>query len=624
MYVAAGAAFSKPACQIEPPSATAAFSAAGCPRYRETTYVAMSNVVRASQLFLPTLKDAPADAVASSHQLLVRAGFIRQLGAGLYTSLPLGRRSLRKLEHILRGEMEAIGAQEFLLPSLHPAELWRASGRWDAIDDTMFRLTDRRGGDYCLAMTHEEVFTALAAAGLRSYRQLPQIWYQIGLKFRDEPRPKAGLLRVREFQMKDAYSFDLAADGLDRSFERVRGAYERIFARCELQALPAEAFSGAMGGRESIEFVLATDVGEDRVVRCDTCDYVANVEIARSRPEPVLGDTDADHGPDTLECFATPGVLTIDALASAPYGVPPSRQLKTLVYIADNAPVVAVLRGNHTLNESKLQVATGAARVRPAQADEILRVMGAHAGSLGGVDFRRAPVLVDDALDGRAGMVTGANRDGFHLRGVDVARDILDASRDALTGSQARLADLRTVLDGDGCPGCTGTLASFAALEIGHIFKFGSRYSIPLSATVLDAEGEDVPLMMGSYGIGLGRLLAAVVEQHHDEHGIVWPMSLAPFGATVLTLGVDPELEPIAEAVAADLAAAGCDVLYDDREERAGVKLNDADLIGIPLRITVSRRGLADNTVEYKLRAQPTSQRIPSNEVGARFRQLRA
>jgi prolyl-tRNA synthetase len=595
----------------------------------------MSSVLRASQLFLPTLKDAPADAVAASHQLLVRAGFIRQLGAGLYTSLPLGRRSLRKLEHVLRGEMEAIGAQEFLLPSLHPAELWRASGRWDAIDDTMFRLTDRRGGDYCLAMTHEEVFTALAAAGLRSYRQLPQIWYQIGLKFRDEPRPKAGLLRVREFQMKDAYSFDLDADGLDRSFERVRGAYERIFARCELQPLPAEAFSGAMGGRESIEFVIATDVGEDRVVRCDTCDYVANAEIARSRFEPVLGDTDAEHdldtlerlatpgrSLDTLERFATPGVLTIDALASAPYAVPPSRQLKTLVYVADDAPVVAIVRGDHALNESKLQVATGAARVRPAQADEILQIMGAHAGSLGGVDFHRAPVLVDEALGGRTGMVTGANRDGFHLRGVDVARHILDGSRDVLTGSQARLVDLRTVLAGEGCRQCTGTLASFSALEIGHIFKFGSRYSIPLSATVLDARGEDVPLMMGSYGIGLGRLLAAVVEQHHDEHGIVWPMALAPFDATVLTLGVDPELDAIAEAVAADLAAAGGDVLYDDREERAGVKLNDADLIGIPLRITVSRRGLADNTVEWKLRADRASQRLPREEIGSRFRQL--
>jgi prolyl-tRNA synthetase len=607
----------------------------------------MSSVVRASQLFLPTLKDAPADAVAASHQLLVRAGFIRQLGAGLYTSLPLGRRSLRKLEHILRSEMDAIGAQEFLLPSLHPAELWRASGRWDTVDDTMFRLHDRRGGEYCLAMTHEEVFTALAAAGVRSYRQLPQLWYQIGLKFRDEPRPKAGLLRVREFQMKDAYSFDLDAAGLDRSFERMRGAYARIFDRCELRAVPAEAFSGAMGGRESVEFVVATDVGEDTVVSCEMCRYVANVEIARSRLAPILDDLDQlppdtrpatqrDTRPETRPAaqrdvpagaqapsadapltFATPGVLTIDALAGPPYGIHPTRQLKTLVYVADGAPVVAVVRGDHALNEAKLQVATGAGQLRPAQADEILALMGAHAGSLGAVGFHAAPILVDEPLADRTGMVTGANRDGFHLRGVDVARDILG-------GSGARLADLRTVAAGEGCPRCAGTLESFSALEVGHIFKFGTRYSVPLSAAVLDADGADTPLMMGSYGIGLGRLLAAVVEQHHDDSGIIWPMALAPFAATVLTLGVDPDLEPVAEAVAAELAALGFDVLYDDRHERAGVKLNDADLIGIPLRLSVSRRGLADSTVEWKLRAEHTSQRLPVADVAAHARELRA
>ena len=471
----------------------------------------------------------------------------------------------------------------------------------------MFRLRDRRGGDYCLAMTHEEAFTALAAAELQSYRQLPQIWYQIGLKFRDEPRPRAGLLRVREFQMKDAYTFDLDAAGLDASFERMRAAYERIFARCDVQALPAQASSGAMGGRESIEFVVATPAGEDHVVRCTACAYVANVEVACSRI-PTLHDEHA-----TLEEFATPGIVTIDALAAEPFNVPPQRQLKTLVYVADGEPVVAVVRGDHLLSEAKLQNATGAALVRPALTEEILALMGAHPGSLGAVGFTGAPVLLDEAVRARGGMVTGANRDGFHVRGVDVARDLLP---------RARVVDLRTVTGGEGCPVCEGTLDSFQALEVGHIFKFGTRYSVPLGATVLDADGNDVPLVMGSYGIGLGRLLAAVVEQHHDRDGIIWPLALAPFAATVLTLGQSAELAQIAEKVVADLARSGMDVLYDDREERPGVKLKDADLIGIPLRISVSPRGLADSTVEWKLRAEQTSERVSLSDVAQRTRQF--
>jgi prolyl-tRNA synthetase len=570
----------------------------------------MSSAFRASRLFLPTLTEAPADAVAASHQLLVRAGFVRQLGAGLYSLLPLGRRSLGKLERILRDEMQRVGAQEFLLPSLHPAELWRASGRWDAIDETMFRLQDRRGGDYCLAMTHEEAFTALAAAELRSYRQLPQCWYQIGLKFRDEPRPRAGLLRVREFMMKDAYTFDVDSAGLNASFERMRAAYERIFTRCGVQALAARAFSGAMGGRDSIEFVVSTPAGEDHVIACTSCAYVANVEVACSRI-PTLQDAEPELA--APEAFATPGVLTIDALAGPPFNVQPRGQLKTLVYVADGEALVAVVRGDHLLNESKLQDASGAAAVRPARTEEIVDLMGAHPGSLGAVGFTGAPVLVDEALRGRTNMVTGANRDGFHLRGVDVGRDVLSG--------RARLVDLRVVAAGEGCPDCDGTLESFAALEVGHIFKFGTRYSVPLSATVLDADGRDVPLEMGSYGIGLGRLLAAVVEQHHDAQGIIWPVSVAPFAATVLTLGADAELTRIAEQVVADLENAGLDVLFDDREERAGVKLKDADLIGIPLRIAISQRGLTDSSLEWKLRSEPASQRIGVAEVAQRARE---
>jgi prolyl-tRNA synthetase len=517
---------------------------------------------------------------------------------------------MRKLEAILRDEMEAVGAQEFLLPSLHPAEVWRTSGRWEDIDETMFRLRDRHGGDYCLAMTHEEVFTLIARSELSSYRQLPQRWYQIGLKFRDEPRPKAGLLRVREFQMKDAYSFDLDQAGLDVSFERMRAAYARIFARCGVDARPTQADSGAMGGSESIEFVTRTPAGEDEIVECAACGYRANVEVARSRIPPVLDDGPADSRKPEL--FATPGVVTIDALSAPPYNVPPQRQLKTLVYVADARLVVAVLRGDHALNLIKLQAATGARAVRPARTDEVVELLGAHPGSLGAAHFSATRVLVDEAVQNRRNMVTGANRDGFHVRGVDVARDVVH-------GEHANVVDLRTVAAGDGCPTCGAPLECFSALEVGHIFKLGTRYSASMGATVLCADGTPVSLVMGSYGIGLGRLLAAVVEQNHDRDGIVWPAALAPFDATVLTLGDEPELAELAETVIGHLSAAGLDVLYDERDQRPGVKFKDADLIGIPLRIGVGRRGLAQNAVEWKRRCEPSSELVPLNEFADRL-----
>jgi prolyl-tRNA synthetase len=572
----------------------------------------MSPVTRASQLFMPTLKQAPVDAVAPSHQLLVRAGFIRQLGAGLYTYLPLGRRTLSRIERILRVEMRAAGAEEFLPPSLHPSDLWRASGRWDAIDETMFRLRDRRGGDYCLAMTHEEVFAAIARSDLNSYRQLPQRWFQIGPKFRDESRPRAGLLRVREFLMKDAYSFDLDPAGLDRSFAAMKAAYARIYARCGLNALPAEAFSGSMGGRESIEFVVQTEVGEDVVAHCAECGYTANIEVARSRIASVSDERSTLVG---VESFPTPGIVTIDALAAPPYGVAPERQLKTLVYVADDRPVVAVVRGDDTLNEAKLQLEMEAGTVRPAQVDEVFALMGAHPGSLGAVNFGSATVLVDRTLQGRTNLVTGANRDGFHLRGVDLERDVLQRPH-------ARLADLRTMRGGEGCPECVGVLDCFPALEVGHIFKQGTRYTARLGATVLGADGAEVPLVMGAYGIGLGRLMAAVVEAHHDADGIIWPRSLAPFDATVLTLGAEPELTVLADQAICELQEAGLDVLYDDRDERAGVKFKDADLIGIPLRIGVGRRRLAANSVELKVRGADTVEVVRLEDLAARCQTL--
>jgi len=592
-------------------------------------------VTRMSRAFIPTLKEAPVDAVAVSHQLLVRGGFVRQLGAGLYSYLPLALRSLAKIEAIIREEMDVIGGQELRLPALHPAEIWRQSGRWEVMGDEMFRLTDRRGSEYGLGMTHEEIITLLARDELRSYRELPQVWYQIQTKFRDEPRPKSGLLRVREFPMKDAYTLDLDQAGLDRAFEAQRGAYERIFRRCGVEAVMVQAHSGAMGGSGSAEFMARTEAGEDVVVACPACGYAANVETATSRvleapaftPHP-LAPIIPTMGPPTPTApasgrggegtgsrrFATPGVQTIEALAQPPYNVPADRQLKTLVYVADDRPVVAVVRGDHTLSEAKLQTALGASAVRPAQTEEVVALMGAHPGSLGAVGFTRAPVLVDQVLLGRDNMVTGANEDGFHLRSVDVERDVL--------AHGGRLADLRTVQAGEQCPRCDGRLELYKALELGHIFKLGTRYSDPLGAHVLTAEGTATPILMGSYGIGIGRVMAAAIELHHDADGIIWPWSIAPYQAHVLTLGGEPALAELANEVVAALEGAGLDVLYDDRDARAGVKFKDADLLGMPLRLAVGRRGLADRAVEWKRRAGGEVEMVPLADLPERLRAL--
>ena len=567
------------------------------------------NVVRASKAFIPTLKEAPTDAQVASHRLLVRAGFVRQLGAGLYDYLPLARRSLAKIEAIIREEMSAIGAQEFYLPALHPAEIWKESGRWEVMGDNMFRLKDRKGGDYCLGMTHEEIFTAIARDELRSYRQLPQVWYQIQAKFRDEPRPKSGLLRVRQFTMKDAYSFDVDQAGLDRSYDDQKGAYEKIFTRCGLDFVAVQAHSGAMGGSGSQEFMVRTDAGEDLVAACARCRYAANTETATSRLE-ALPD---QPGPAALEKFATPGVVTIEALQRQPYGVGARRQLKTLVYVADGALVLAVVRGDHDLNEAKLQTATGAADVRPAHPEEIFALLGAHPGSLGAVGVTKAPVFVDPAVADRTNMVTGANEDGFHVRGVDVRRDLL---------GHGKLAELRSVKAGEGCPRCDGTLDVFKALEIGHIFKLGTKYSDSLKANVLKADGVETPIVMGSYGIGVERILAAAIELHHDQDGIRWPMAIAPFHVTVLPLGKEPELTEAADRVVAELGAAGVEVLYDDRDERPGVKFKDADLIGIPLRLAIGKKGLAEGKVEWKVRGVKDVELVPLGEVAAKVAAL--
>jgi prolyl-tRNA synthetase len=474
----------------------------------------------------------------------------------------------------------------------------------------MFRLKDRKGADLCLAMTHEEIFTVLARAELRSYRQLPQTWYQIQTKFRDELRPKSGLLRVRQFTMKDSYSFDLDRVGLDKAFEDHRQAYVRIFGRCALKTIQVDAHSGAMGGSGSTEFMVPTEAGEDLIASCESCGYAANTEKAESRPETADKYKAAGESP-ALEEFPTPGVLTIEALAAKPHAVPADQQLKTLVYVGDEKPVIAIVRGDDQLNEAKLQTASGASVLRPAHPEEIQRWMGAKPGSLGGVGLasKGLRIFLDTRLVGLSGLVTGANRDGFHLRNVSVPRDLAHTTS----------ADLRTVSAGEPCPRCGHPLTVGKALEVGHIFKLGTRYSETMGARVLDEGGKEVPIVMGSYGIGVERILAGAVELHHDGDGIRMPMSIAPFHLALLPLQMqDAAVREAAEKLYRELTEAGVEVLLDDRDERAGVKFKDADLIGLPLRIAVGKKGLAEGKVEWKQRGAKDVELVAAGEVVGR------
>ena len=564
--------------------------------------------MRMSKSFVPTLKEVPADATVASHQLLVRAGYIRQLAAGIYSILPLAQRSLLKIANIVREEMNGIGGQEFHLPALNPREVWEESGRYAIMGDNMFRLKDRKGADLVLAMTHEEIFTTLARAELRSYRQLPQTWYQIQTKFRDEPRPKSGLLRVRQFTMKDSYSFDLDLADLDKSFEAHRQAYVKIFGRCGLRTIQVDAHSGAMGGSGSTEFMVPTEAGEDLIASCENCGYAANTEKAESRVETPDKYKAPGESP-ALEEFATPGVLTIEALAARPYSVPADQQLKTLIYVADDEPVIAIVRGDDQLNEAKLQTATAAQILRPAHPEEIQKWMGAKPGSLGGVGTRDLRVFIDNRLRGLSGLVTGANKEGYHLRHVSVPRDL----------SHARSADLRTVNAGEGCPRCANPLALGKALEVGHIFKLGTRYSESMGARVLDESGKEVPIVMGSYGIGIERILAGAVELHHDADGIRMPLAIAPFHLALLPLQMqDAAVRDAATRLYRELGEAGVEVLLDDRDERAGVKFKDADLIGLPLRIALGKKGLAEGKVEWKVRGSAQMELVALGDVVAR------
>jgi len=548
-------------------------------------------IARASQLFLPTLREPPADAEAASHRLLVRGGFIRQVGAGLFTFLPLGWRVHQKVVQIIREEMNAIGGQEMLCPVLTPAELWERTGRI-AISQ-LFKLTDSSGRPFVLPLSHEETMT-FHARELQSYKQLPQVWYHFSTKERDEPRPRGGLLRVREFIMKDSYSFDRDPAGLDERFEAHRGAYERMFERCALEVYYVEAESGIMGGKESMGFLAPTGSGENELMRCENGDYFADIEAARGVPRA----PDFPERLDAPEQVETPGVATIEELSEL-LGIDPAATSKAMPVVVGDRVVLALVRGDDRVSEEKLETIFESA-FRPSTDDEIRAAFGAGGGSLGpvGVDV---DVIADEAL--REGQfVAGANRDGWHLRGVEAWRDY-----------EPRFADIRQAREGDACPLCGGRLIVQTAIEVGHIFKLGTFHSDALDATFLDEDGQERTIVMGSYGIGPARTIAAVVEQNHDENGIVWPGSLAPYDVHVVVL---PGLEEQGEEVAAALDAGGRDVLLDDRDLRAGEKFADADLIGCPWRVTVGKKTQEDGAVDLRRRESGEERRVPIAEVG--------
>jgi prolyl-tRNA synthetase len=583
---------------------------------------------RWSQLFIPTLREAPADAEVASHKLLVRAGYIRQLGAGIYSFLFLGNRSTQKIMGIVREEMDKIG-QEFYLPALNPREVWEASGRWTAMGENMFRLKDRKGADLCLGMTHEEVMTDIARKELRSYKQLPQIWYQIQTKFRDEPRPKSGLLRVRQFIMKDAYSFDIDAAGLDVSYQKHHDTYCRIFDRCGLKYMVIDAHSGAMGGSKSQEFMVRTPAGEDLIVSCEKCNYAANMEKATSKLASVE-DLKPEGDGQPLEVH-TPGQKTIEDVARF-LGVSPKNKIKTLAMMiteedaktgkAHARAVVLLMRGDHQMNEAKLSTAVGGKESRPMQEEEIVNLFHSPAGYLGplGIDWAKdmhdstKPILlVDKALEGRVNLIGGANKENYHVKHLTPGK----------TFHPTAFVDLRSVTAGEDCPNCGSPLRIDTAVEIGHIFKLGYKYSESMGARVLDHNGKEVAPIMGSYGIGIERILTAAVEQNNDENGFWLAPSIAPFDVVIVsTNSKDEAIRHASEDIAGQLEAAGFDVLLDDRDERPGVKFKDADLVGIPFRINVGKK-VTEDTVEVVQRSTLHKEDVKISAITGHFQKLR-
>jgi len=570
--------------------------------------------MRWTQTLVPTLREAPADAEILSHKLLLRAGLIRKLAGGVYTFLPLGLRALRKVEQIIREEMNRAGAIEVLMPALQPKEIWEQSGRAETARAVLFKVKDGANREWFLSPTAEEVITTLAANEINSYRQLPKNFYQISLKFRDEIRPRFGLMRAKEFIMKDAYSFDTTDENAMASYQKMYDAYKRIFDRCGVQNFPVEADTGVIGGSHSHEFMVPADTGENDVVFCEACGYAANIEKATSG----IPKTAARELGAAPEKFATPGVVTIEALSKEPYKVPANRQIKTLVYIADSKPIIILIRGDDQLNETKFLARTGAVAARPATVEEIVPLLGAKPGSLGAVAatlevgqasclspsdqqyrdrLEACPTLkvyADERLRGANDMTTGANEDGFHLKNVSIERDI----------KVTDWFDLRTVTAGEPCAKCGKALKIRRAIEVGHVFKLGTKYSEKLNATYLDVDGSRKPLVMGCYGIGATRTLQAIIEQCNDKDGIVWPMSTAPYQVCITPLNVaaDNACMQLAEKLYAELTAQGVEVILDDRDERPGVKFKDSELVGFPIRISIGEKSLAKGEVEIKPR----------------------
>ncbi|KAB2650287.1 MAG: proline--tRNA ligase [Verrucomicrobia bacterium] len=545
-----------------------------------------------TKTLIPTLREAPSDAEIVSHKLLLRAGLIRKLAGGVYTFLPLGLRALRKVENIIREEMNRADAVEVLMPALQPTEIWEQSGRAETASNVLFKVKDSSGRNWFLSPTAEEVITTLAAGEINSYRQLPKNFYQVSSKFRDEIRPRFGLMRAKEFIMKDAYSFDTTDEGAMASYKKMYDAYKRVFDRCGVQNFPVEADTGVIGGNHSHEFMVPADTGENDVVFCEACGYAANIEKATSGIPKTAG---RELGA-AVEKFATPGVVTIDALSKAPYSVAANQQIKTLVYIADSKPVLILIRGDDQLNETKFLARTGTVVAQPATPEECFATLGAKPGSLGAVVNVPAGVriIADERIRGANEMTTGANEDGFHLKNVSIERDI----------KVSDWLDLRTVTAGEPCGKCGKSLKIRRAIEVGHVFKLGTKYSEKLGSYFLDEAGARNPCVMGCYGIGVTRTLQAIIEQCNDKDGIVWPMSVAPYQVCITPLAVTAEhpCMVVAEKLYAELTALGVDVILDDRDERPGVKFKDADLVGFPIRVSIGEKSLAKGEVEIKPR----------------------
>ena len=555
--------------------------------------------MRMSRMLMPTLKEVPSDAEITSHQLMLRAGMIRKMASGIYNQLPMGIRVFRKVEDIIREEMNAKGAQEISCALLVPAELWQESGRWDVMGPEMFRLKDRNGRDYCLGPTHEETFTHIVRNEITSYKQLPLNLYQIETKFRDERRPRFGVMRTRNFTMKDAYSFDADQEGLDKSYDDMFDAYTRIFARCELDNSPVQADSGAMGGSASAEFMVKSEVGEDEIVFCSGCDYAANIEKATS----VNHESSTEEMKEMSE-IETPNVHTIEELQEF-FKMDAGQFAKTLIYYADGKTVAVVVRGDRDVNENKVANAIGGAvEFELASEDTIKAVTGAEVGFAGPIGIKADYLFIDQEVVDQRNVIVGANKTGYHIQNANFGRDF-----------EGQVGDFRNVQEGDKCPKCGQPLEIMRGVEVGHIFKLGTKYSESMGATFLDQNGKSQPIIMGCYGIGVERTVAAVIEQHHDENGIIWPLAIAPYHVVVVPVNVKKEehLEN-AEKIYKELEAAGVEVLLDDRNERAGFKFKDSDLLGIPMRITVGK-DIVDGKVEFKLRKEADKEIISVDEV---------